>query len=35
MYGLSQSGVRLVSVVRISEAKCVRFSEVSKVLALR
>ena len=28
MYGLSQSGVQLVSVVLISEAKCVRFSEV-------
>ena len=35
MYGLSQSGARLVSVVRISEAKCVRFPEVSNVLALR
>ena len=31
----SQSGARLVSVVRISEAKGVRFSEVSNVLALR
>ena len=35
MYRLSQSGARLVSVVRISEAKGVRFSEVSNVLALR
>ena len=35
MYGPSQSGARLVSVIRISEAKDVRFSEVSNVLALR
>ena len=34
MYWLSQSGARLVSVVRISEVKGVRFSEVSNVLAL-
>ena len=35
MYGLSQSGARLVSAVRISEEKGIRFSEVSNVFALR
>ena len=33
-YGLSQSGARLVSVVRISEAKEVRFLEVSNDIVL-
>ena len=32
MYGMSQSGARLVSAVGISEAKGVRFSEVSNLL---
>ena len=34
MYRVSQSGVRSVSVVHISEAQGVRFSEVSNVLVL-